>query len=95
MKEFQELSNDVFTYSNDGFEQIIYFHNRETGLKGITCIHDTRLGPSCGGTRLFNYSCEEEALYDVTRLARGMTYKNAAAGLDIGGCKTVIIGEKS
>ncbi len=93
MKENQEKTNDIFTYSNDGFEQVIYFHNKETGLKGITCIHDTRLGPSCGGTRLYNYACEEDALYDVTRLARGMTYKNAAAGLDIGGCKTVIIGD--
>lgn len=89
----KELTNDVFQYTNKGFEQIIYFHNRETGLKGITCIHDTRLGPSCGGTRLYNYATEEEALYDVTRLARGMTYKNAAAGLNIGGCKTVLIGD--
>lgn len=89
----KELTNEVFHYTNDGFEQIIYFHNKETGLKGITCIHDTRLGPSCGGTRLFNYATEEEALYDVTRLARGMTYKNAAAGLNIGGCKTVLIGD--
>ncbi len=93
MKKNQSLTDEVFSYTNDGFEQIIYFHNKETGLKGITCIHDTRLGPSCGGTRLFNYNTEEEALYDVTRLARGMTYKNAAAGLDIGGCKTVIIGD--
>ena len=93
MKKKDTFTNDVFSYTNEGFEQIIYFHNKETGLKGITCIHDTRLGPSCGGTRFFNYSCEEEALYDVTRLAKGMTYKNAAAGLNIGGCKTVIIGD--
>lgn len=89
----KNYTNDVFHYSNQGFEQVIYFHNRETGLKGITCIHDTRLGPSCGGTRLYPYGSEEEALYDVTRLARGMTYKNAAAGLNIGGCKTVLIGD--
>ncbi len=93
MKKNDTLPNEVFSYSNEGFEQIIYFHNKETGLKGITCIHDTRLGPSCGGTRFFNYANEEEALYDVTRLAKGMTYKNAAAGLNIGGCKTVIIGD--
>lgn len=92
MDKKNQLSNDVFSYSNEGFEQIIYFHNKETGLKGITCIHDTRLGPSCGGTRFFDYPSEEDALYDVTRLAKGMTYKNAAAGLNIGGCKTVIIG---
>lgn len=93
MVKSSDLTNEVFSYSNEGFEQIIYFHNKETGLKGITCIHDTRLGPSCGGTRFYNYASEEEALYDVTRLAKGMTYKNAAAGLDIGGCKTVIIGD--
>ena len=89
----KNFTNDVFHYTNHGFEQVIYFHNRETGLKGITCINDTRLGPSCGGTRLYPYTSEEEALYDVTRLARGMTYKNAAAGLNIGGCKTVLIGD--
>ncbi len=93
MKAKTNFTNEVFSYSNEGFEQIIYFHNKETGLKGITCIHDTRLGPSCGGTRLFNYKSEEEALYDVTRLAKGMTYKNASAGLNIGGCKTVLIGD--
>ncbi len=93
MKKKESLTNEVFSYTNEGFEQVIYFHNKETGLKGITCIHDTRLGPSCGGTRFYNYASEEEALYDVTRLAKGMTYKNAAAGLNIGGCKTVIIGD--
>ncbi len=93
MAKKNEFSNEVFSYTNEGFEQIIYFHNKETGLKGITCVHDTRLGPSCGGTRFYNYESEEEALYDVTRLAKGMTYKNAAAGLDIGGCKNVIIGD--
>ncbi len=93
MAKKSDFTNEVFSYTNEGFEQIIYFHNKETGLKGITCIHDTRLGPSCGGTRFFDYKSEEEALYDVTRLAKGMTYKNAAAGLDIGGCKNVIIGD--
>lgn len=93
MKNKSELTNDVFELNDDQFEQVIYFHNKETGLKGITCIHDTRLGPSCGGTRFYNYASEEEALYDVKRLAKGMTYKNASAGLDIGGCKTVIIGD--
>ncbi len=93
MNNAKQFTDEVFSYTNEGFEQIIYFHNKATGLKGITCIHDTRLGPSCGGTRLYNYASEEEALYDVTRLAKGMTYKNAAAGLDIGGCKTVLIGD--
>jgi len=78
-----------------GYEQLVYFYDKETGLKGITCIHDTTLGPALGGTRLWNYATEEEAAEDALRLARGMTYKNAAAGLNIGGGKTVLIGDAS
>jgi len=78
-----------------GYEQLVFFYDKETGLKGITCIHDTTLGPALGGTRLWNYATEEEAIIDVLRLARGMTYKNAAAGLNIGGGKTVLIGDAS
>lgn len=76
-----------------GYEQLVYFYDKETGLKGITCIHDTTLGPALGGTRLWNYATEEEAVVDVLRLARGMTYKAAAAGLNLGGGKTVLIGD--
>lgn len=76
-----------------GHEQLIYFYDKTTGLKGITCIHDTTLGPALGGTRLWNYANEDDAVIDVLRLARGMTYKNAAAGLNIGGGKTVLIGD--
>ena len=76
-----------------GYEQLIYFYDKETGLKGVTCIHDTTLGPALGGTRLWNYVTEDEAVEDVLRLARGMTYKNAVAGLNIGGGKTVLIGD--
>lgn len=87
---------DVFSYMAEyGYEQIVYFYDETTGLKGITCIHNTTLGPALGGTRLWNYSTEEEALIDVLRLARGMTYKSAAAGLNLGGGKTVIIGDAS
>lgn len=75
------------------FEQVVYFYDHETGLKGITCIHNTTLGPALGGTRMWNYDCEEDALYDCLRLARGMTYKAAAANLNLGGGKTVIIGD--
>ncbi len=78
-----------------GYEQLVYFYDKETGLKGITCIHDTTLGPALGGTRLWNYASEDEAVVDVLRLARGMTYKNAAAGLNLGGGKTVLIGDAS
>lgn len=78
-----------------GYEQMVYFYDKETGLKGITCIHDTTLGPALGGTRLWNYATEEEAELDALRLARGMTYKNAVSGLNLGGGKTVLIGDAS
>jgi len=76
-----------------GFEQLIYFFDQDTGLKAITCIHDTTLGPALGGTRIWDYATEDEAVLDVLRLAKGMTYKNSAAGLNFGGGKTVIIGK--
>jgi leucine dehydrogenase len=76
-----------------GYEQIVYFHDRTTGLKGVTVIHNTTLGPALGGTRLWNYASEDDAVLDCLRLARGMTYKAAAAGLNLGGGKTVLIGD--
>lgn len=76
-----------------GHEQLVFFHDKATGLKGITAIHDTTLGPALGGTRLWNYATEEEAIEDVLRLSRGMTYKAACAGLNLGGGKTVLIGD--
>ncbi|NLM25883.1 MAG: Glu/Leu/Phe/Val dehydrogenase [Firmicutes bacterium] len=75
------------------YEQLVFCHDGETGLKAIICIHDTTLGPALGGLRIWNYQSEEDAILDVLRLARGMTYKNAAAGLDLGGGKAVIIGD--
>ncbi len=78
-----------------GYEQLVYFYDRTTGLKGVTCIHNTTLGPALGGTRLWNYECEEDAVLDCLRLARGMSYKAAAAGLNLGGGKTVLIGDAS
>ncbi|MFN2363822.1 MAG: Glu/Leu/Phe/Val dehydrogenase [Halarsenatibacteraceae bacterium] len=75
------------------YEQVVFNYDEESGLKAIICIHDTTLGPALGGTRMWNYESEEEALVDVTRLARGMTYKAAAAGLNLGGGKAVIIGD--
>lgn len=75
------------------YEQIVHFYDPTTGLKGITVIHDTTLGPALGGTRIWDYACEEDALNDCMRLARGMTYKAAAAGLNLGGGKTVLIGD--
>lgn len=76
-----------------GYEQLCFFHDKYTGLKAITCIHNTVLGPSLGGTRFWNYKNEEDAIEDVLRLARGMTYKNALAGLPLGGGKSVILGD--
>ncbi|MDD4388409.1 MAG: Glu/Leu/Phe/Val dehydrogenase [Bacilli bacterium] len=83
----------VFDYMKMyGHEQIIYFYDKTTGLKGITAIHDTTLGPALGGTRLFDYQNEDVALFDVVRLSRGMTYKCAAALCNCGGGKTVLLG---
>ena len=76
-----------------GHEQVVFTRNEETGLRAIIGIHSTALGPSLGGCRLYPYASEEEAVRDVLRLSRGMTYKAAVAGLDLGGGKAVIIGD--
>lgn len=81
------------TLAEGGHEQVVYCQNSETGLRAIVAIHDTTLGPSLGGLRMWPYADEAEALTDVLRLSRGMTYKNALAGLHLGGGKAVIIGE--
>lgn len=75
------------------YEQLVFCQDKASGLKAIIAIHDTTLGPALGGTRMWPYASEEEAIVDVLRLSRGMTYKNAAAGLNFGGGKTVIIGD--
>jgi len=77
----------------DNHEQVVFFSDPVTGLKAIVSIHDTTLGPGVGGCRMWQYSSEEQALTDVLRLSRGMTYKNAMAGLKFGGGKSVIIGD--
>ncbi|MBL7921061.1 MAG: Glu/Leu/Phe/Val dehydrogenase [Bacteroidia bacterium] len=74
-------------------EQILFCNDNATGLKAIIAIHNTVLGPSLGGTRMWNYANEMEALHDVLRLSRGMTYKSSVAGLNLGGGKAVIIGD--
>lgn len=76
-------------------EQVLFCHNKDVGLKAIIAIHNTALGPALGGTRMWNYKTEQEALVDVLRLSKGMTYKAAAAGLNLGGGKAVIIGDHS
>lgn len=74
-------------------EQVVFCQDKETGLRAIIAIHNTVLGPSLGGTRMWNYQNEAEALNDVLRLSRGMTYKASISGLNLGGGKAVIIGD--
>ena len=81
--------------SEFGHEQVLFCRDRSSGLRAIIAIHDTTLGPALGGCRLYDYATEADALTDVLRLSRGMTYKAAVAGLDLGGGKAVIIGDRS
>ena len=82
---------EQMTFQNH--EQVNFFHDPETKLSAIIAIHSTELGPSLGGCRMMEYSSEENALFDVLRLSKGMTYKSAIAGLKLGGGKSVIIGD--
>ena len=86
MKLFKELVKR-------GHEQIALFNDPESGLKGLVAIHNTTLGPALGGCRMWKYKTEEEAMIDVLRLSKGMTYKASIAGLNLGGGKAVIIGD--
>ncbi len=79
--------------AREGHEQVLYGYDKVSGLRAIIAIHSTALGPALGGTRFFPYQSEDDALEDVLRLSKGMTYKAAAAGLDLGGGKAVIIGD--
>jgi leucine dehydrogenase len=76
-----------------GHEQLVISSDPSCGYRGIVAIHSTTLGPALGGTRFWSYASDEEAIIDALRLARGMTYKNAVAGLNLGGGKSVIIGD--
>ena len=76
-----------------GHEQLVLCNDTASGYRGIIAVHSTTLGPALGGTRFWNYATDEEAIVDALRLARGMTYKNAMAGLNLGGGKSVIIGD--
>ncbi|HEY6933296.1 MAG TPA: Glu/Leu/Phe/Val dehydrogenase dimerization domain-containing protein [Marmoricola sp.] len=88
----QQLQSSVFDHL-DGHEQVVFCSDERTGLRAIVAIHSTALGPALGGTRFYPYASEAEAVRDVLNLARGMTYKAALAGLDLGGGKAVIIGD--
>ena len=76
-----------------GYEQVVHFNDPDTGLDGVVAIHSTALGPALGGLRFHAYPSRDEELHDALRLARGMTYKAAAAGLDLGGGKAVVNGD--
>ncbi len=82
----------VFT-SDTGHEQVVFCQDKQSGLRAIIAIYSTALGPALGGTRFYPYATEEDALHDVLELSRGMAYKNALAGLDLGGGKAVIWGD--
>ena len=85
---------EIFEYLRDyGHEQLVFGSDPETGLKARIAVHDTTLGPACGGTRMWPYETEADAILDVLRLSRAMTYKSAAADLPLGGGKGVIIGD--
>lgn len=86
MKMFDEIDRH-------DHEQVVFCSDKKVGLRAIIAVHNTFLGPALGGTRIWNYATEEDALSDVLRLSRGMTYKAAIAGLNLGGGKAVIIGD--
>lgn len=94
-KEVEKINHaGVFgTITQLGHEQVMFCNDTATGLKAIIAIHNTTLGPALGGTRMWNYTSEQEALTDVLRLSRGMTFKAAISGINLGGGKAVIIGD--
>ena len=77
----------------DAHEQVLFCHDRETGLRAIIAVHNRNLGPALGGCRMYPYASDEAALRDVLRLSRGMSYKAAVTGLPLGGGKSVILGD--
>jgi leucine dehydrogenase len=90
------VTNDAHVFelmSAGGYEQVVHCHDPASGLRAIVAIHSTVLGPALGGTRFYPYATEHDALVDVLRLAKGMTYKSAVSGLDLGGGKAVILGD--
>src|SRR4030088_2649146 len=85
---------DVFGMREfDSHERVVFAHDQATGLRSIIAIHSTALGPAAGGCRMWPYASTSEAVTDVLRLSRGMSYKNAMASLPFGGGKAVIIGD--
>ncbi|WP_344018654.1 Glu/Leu/Phe/Val dehydrogenase [Streptomyces luteireticuli] len=91
--EAEGVLHTLFRSDLGGHEQVVLCQDRETGLRAVIAIHNTALGPALGGTRFHQYASDEEAVLDALNLSRGMSYKNALAGLDHGGGKAVIIGD--
>ena len=90
----QLTNNEVMTTMVEmGHEQVVFCNDPETGLQAVIAIHNTVLGPSLGGTRFWNYANQNDAVVDVLRLSRGMTYKSSLCGNNLGGGKAVIIGD--
>ena len=87
-KELDVKSNEHY----HDHERVVYFEHESAGLKAIISVHNTNLGPSLGGCRMYQYDTQDHAVEDVLRLSRGMSYKSALAGLPLGGGKSVIIG---
>ena len=86
------MKKSIFEYMDKyGHEQLVFCRDKKAGLKAIIALHDTTLGPAAGGTRLWAYDSEEDAIVDALRLSQGMTHKYAAAGINLGGGKTVVI----
>ncbi len=85
-----DLFNQISMFDH---EEMVFCNDNATGLKAIICVHNTVLGPGLGGTRFYNYTNDQDAITDVLRLARGMSYKSSIAGLNLGGAKAVIIGD--
>ena len=84
----------IFKYMEQhNHEEVVFWSDKTVGLRAIVAIHDTTLGPALGGTRMWPYQAEDEAILDVLRLSEGMTYKSSVAGLNFGGGKAVIIGD--
>lgn len=96
IKELERVQTGVLgKVMQMGHEQVVFCYDEHTGLRAMIAIHNTTLGPALGGTRMWNYATEEEALTDVLRLSRGMTFKAAISGLNLGGGKAVIMGDAS
>ena len=92
-KDLKKMAPVFGQFSFDNHEQVVFCNDKDTGLKAIIGIHNTVLGPALGGTRMWQYNSEWDALNDVLRLSRGMTFKSAITGLNLGGGKAVIIGD--